>query len=221
MSGEQERQEPPRPGALAAFTAGTLLAAAAPAALTISALLYFAAWVERQHVFTRYGLTGDAITEPFHSTLARGFEPLLIALVLPTVLVGVVAYARHQALRGRPPSELPPGLLRYDRFVRFIAPFYALLTLLFAVGVGGKITGTWKAKSIERALVETCYDHCFVYRTEKDVFVGVPIAQDPQRLALWTFEGVRMVDASKLHLVRRFRQVTAPASPTGSRPERS
>jgi hypothetical protein len=163
----------------------TIGSAVTSLAIILSGMLYLSGWEERHKLLREFGLTNLAFEESLQSTLARGYRPLLMGLLSTVVIVAGVW------LLGKGFERLG-GSRTAVRFNRaYIAALLAVAVLTCAYMAGNE-SGLLRAQRLaDQVLARQCLDHdCFSYRLVRERYLGVVVAQDPQRTALLTRHGL-------------------------------
>jgi hypothetical protein len=191
----------------------TLSPAAGTAALLLTGMMFLAGWSEKQALLSRFGIAAALMQEPFQTTLARGYLPLLVgAVALAAFLVLGWAGLRLEGffwrtvfrfLPKRKPTEILEETLNavtpYNR-----ASFYAISALLILIfpAVAGTASGSLRYRLAAARVADGCVEGCFDYRTGNGRAIGVPVAQDATRIAVFGADGLRLIKADDVKIIR-------------------
>ena len=180
----------------------------APLTLGLTGLLYIAGWAFRRGQTEPFGLDSNQFESTFQNTLAVGYLPLGTTIIV----LGSVFYIywakrrRSKPARKMPAPEQEGFLLRVYGFA--LVAFWLLAIAAFV----GSIAGAGSTYLTVRDVVRGCERVCYEYRLERGAIEGIILIADSKRSAIYTPNGVIVVDTSKIRRVRRVGVAYEPES---------
>lgn len=195
---------------------GTAGPAIGPLVLALTGMMFLAGWTERDFLLRRFGLSGAMFSESFQVTLARGYVPLLLGLIITALLVALLwglakledIFWRKVVLprlpNRRPRRTFAKALEGASSIGRpSVLVTLALVTLTFA-GISGGAAGVVRYRNVVAAVASGCRTDCFAYRLADRSLAGIVVVQDAERTALLTQAGLMLVETPKILSVRPY-----------------
>lgn len=189
-------------------TPSLLSNAVAPMTVVLTGMLYVAGYSRNWWTMYRFGLAGTAFPESIQSTLANGYIALLYPLVFVLFSIGAFwagfrfgGYVGSKTKRQSPSARIYFIVTKFISVSRSLGLGLAFMTLLLGALGAGILNAKLNVDSTIRRVKQGCKT-CFVYRLKDREALGLPVAQDSQRLAVYTRDGLYLIDLEDLVTVR-------------------
>lgn len=199
-----EPGEPVVGGAFGLPPAAAIGSFVTPITVALTGMLYLAGWEEKRKLLSVFGYSNYAFEESIQSTLARGYWPLLLGVGLVLFLF-LILWGIDRIFTGR---RHPSSLV--VKFNRWYSAFCIALGVLTCAYLSGNLSGLYRARHIAETIENGCRNNCFVYRVGEKAYLGVLLAQDSKRTALWSSDGLHVVATEAVAAV-------IPTSPVSSK----
>jgi hypothetical protein len=178
---------------MARLSLKTVLSAFAPVTIVLTGMLYIAGWAHQRTLLRHFGLNAGMFDSSVQDTFAQGYGPVLFGTVITGAIIIVFALLYRFAVTRTIPSGGWPGKMGrvIDRLHQLIVVAVCAFLILSYAAIAGGIFGASTAVDIAKTVNSGCRE-CFIYVVAPKPIRGVIIAQDKDRLAIYSTEGVRI-----------------------------
>lgn len=193
----------------------------APATLTLTGILYLAGW-SRQAVYDyHFGLKPSLFEPSLQRTLVEGYPPVIGGLVF--VLIVAIwfwfwlnsfrksMFKIFSAMDARYTEEMFQDGIRWNFY------FWGTVVLVGFGIAAGALFGFGEARELDLIVTYGCNSSCFRYRVDDREWLGRIVEQDSTRTAIFTTDGLQLVETAKINRVRF--ETFRPEPPPVPRPE--
>lgn len=180
-----------------------------PIVIALTGLLYIAGYTQRVMGLGRFGLDGAFAEPSLQMTLAEGFPIILIGSIIIGGLITFIwlidKYTNNlikkirKGRRGR--RGVPRSVKRALKINSFSTKFLIAFLLLSYGFVSGGISGDVVAAKMKNLVDKGCKQKCFRISTSYKRYSGMIVAQDQQRVAIYTKAGIFMIDAKEIRKI--------------------
>jgi hypothetical protein len=189
------------------FEIADLIGALASLVIVVAGSMYLASYSEEVVYLTPFGLSPEMFDIPVQLLIAQGaisltyFSILIVLLGAAAVLLGfsirlmIELRATKNGVFPQRWSDRSVAFLRHCLFV------LGLLTIMTAAPTVGNWIGRGQLAATQNLLQHHCSAGCFTYSTESGDVIGIKIVADPNRIAVATTSGVRLIEHSSLQSV--------------------
>lgn len=208
---EEPGEAPEQTGLLSLPLIGTALT---PLTLAITGMLYLTGWTERNKLLKTFGVSASIVPEPIQNTLARGYTPLLMGIVVSVAVLTVLVFVMKRTLRrwehrlGQsvvfPFGASAGAQLVGSARVRSIFASLSACGILFALlisHVSGMVSARIKALDARQIIARNNCEDCFRYRVHGQHLHGKILAQNDERTILLMSDGIRLLRTGEISAV--------------------
>lgn len=156
------------------------------------AVLQYAGWTYRQAYLTRFGIDPSSLESASFAVAVEGLDAILTTIrawLSASVSLIVTAFVTWRFIRwveNRKGSHDPVANRAAIRMIYAGGTMLAILFILLSGKIAGKIAAADRIVEVHQGQVRT-------YHLEREILVGVPLAQSKETTWLLTKTGVRLI----------------------------